>query len=101
MRRLSTTAAISWRRSNRYEDALASYDRALALQPDYVEAHHNHGNALFKLRRLEQAVQSYDRALALAPRYVEAWNSQGTALKELKRHAEALECYDRALAIGS
>ena len=31
--------------------ALASYDAALALQPGYAEAHHNRGNALFKLRR--------------------------------------------------
>ena len=31
----------------RHEDALASYDRALALRPDYAEALSNWGNVYF------------------------------------------------------
>ena len=30
----------------RLEEALASYDKALALKPDYAEALNNRGNAL-------------------------------------------------------
>ena len=48
-------------------EALASYDRAIALKPDYAEAHNNRGNALRDLKRPEEALASYDRAIALKP----------------------------------
>jgi len=35
--------------------ALASYDRAISLRPDYVEAIYNRGNVLRVLRRFEEA----------------------------------------------
>src|SRR5256885_8202332 len=37
---------------NRPADALASYEKALALKPDYVDALGNRGNALVDLKRL-------------------------------------------------
>ncbi|MDJ0536648.1 MAG: tetratricopeptide repeat protein, partial [Xenococcaceae cyanobacterium MO_207.B15] len=45
------------------EEAVASYDQALKLQPDYPDAWNNRGNALWKLGRYEEAVASYDQAL--------------------------------------
>ena len=36
----------------RYDEALASYDRALVLRPDYAEAHSNRGNALNALEAI-------------------------------------------------
>lgn len=41
---------------NRFEEAIPEYDRALALKPDYAEAHGNRGNALFQLNRQEEAL---------------------------------------------
>jgi len=34
---------------DRAEEALASFDRAVTLQPDYAEAYNNRGNALLRL----------------------------------------------------
>ena len=51
----------------RLADALASYDRAIALKPDYAEAYNNRGNALTDLKRLAEALASYDKAIALKP----------------------------------
>ncbi|MGB6753949.1 MAG: tetratricopeptide repeat protein, partial [Xanthobacteraceae bacterium] len=56
----------------RRDDALASFDRAIALRPDYAEAHHNRGNLLYALKRYEEALKSHDRAVAIRPDYVEA-----------------------------
>ncbi len=81
------------------DEALASYDRAFAVQPDYAEALFNRGNTLQELKRLDEAVASYDRALTMRPDYAEAFNNRGNALKELKRLGEALASYDRALAV--
>ncbi|MEA5614970.1 tetratricopeptide repeat protein, partial [Nodularia spumigena] len=46
-----------------YQQAVASYDRALEFKPDYHLAWYNRGYALGKLGRDEEAVASYDRAL--------------------------------------
>jgi tetratricopeptide (TPR) repeat protein len=83
----------------RFAEAVASYDKALAIKPDYVEALNNRGHALTKLKRLEEAVASYDKALAIKPDYVEVLNDRGIALKGLKRLEEAMASYDKALAI--
>jgi len=89
----------SLQKLKRFEEALASYDRALTLRPEYVEALYNRGRALYELERFEEALASYDRALALRPTYAEAVNNRGVALKELKRLEEALAGYDRALML--
>jgi len=81
------------------DEALASYDRAIAIKPDYAKAHNNRGNALKELKRWDEALASYDRAIAIKPDYADAYSNRGNALNELKRLDEALASYDRAIAI--
>jgi tetratricopeptide (TPR) repeat protein len=52
--------------------AVASYEKAIALDPYSPTAHRNLGNALAELNQLEAAVASYDKALALKPDYAAA-----------------------------
>ncbi len=84
-------------RLGRSQDALASYDRALRLQPDYAEALNNRGIALRSLGRVEEAVACYDRALRLRPDYAEALGNRGNALQDLNRLEDALASYTQAL----
>jgi predicted O-linked N-acetylglucosamine transferase (SPINDLY family) len=84
---------------NRLDEALASYDRALSLNPDYARAHSNRGNVLQLLKRFDDAIICYDRALAIRPDYAEAFFNRGNALQKLSRFDDALASYDRALAI--
>jgi tetratricopeptide (TPR) repeat protein len=83
----------------RFDEALANYDKALAIKPDYASALSNRGNALMALKRLDEALANYDRALAIRPDHADALNSRGVVLMELKRFDEALASYDRTLAI--
>ena len=82
-----------------YQEALASYDKALALNPDYAEVHFNRGLVLNEIKRYEDALASYDKALTLRSNYAEAYSSRGNALQELKRFEDALESYDKALSM--
>jgi len=84
----------------RNEDALASYDQALALRPDYADGLVNRGQCLVKLARPDQALASLDRALALNPRHLAALKERGHLLRDRGQPAEALHCYDRALSIA-
>jgi tetratricopeptide (TPR) repeat protein len=62
-----------YRRGNALKDlkrpaeALASYDKAIALKPDYAFAYYRRGDALKDLQRPAEALASYDKAIALKP----------------------------------
>jgi tetratricopeptide (TPR) repeat protein len=82
----------------RFAEALASYDRALALRPGYPEALFNRAVTLQALARFEAALAGYDRALAVRPDHAEALSNRGVVLHKLGRLAEAIASYERALS---
>jgi protein O-GlcNAc transferase len=84
----------------RREEALESYDKALAARPDLFEALYNRANLLLELNRAEEALQGYDRAVALRPDFVSGWNNRGTALRRLRKLDEALASYSRAALLA-
>ncbi|MEH2100577.1 MAG: tetratricopeptide repeat protein, partial [Nostoc sp.] len=47
--------------------AIASYDRAIEIKPDFHLAWHNRGSTLDNLGRFEEAIASYDRAIEIKP----------------------------------
>jgi hypothetical protein len=79
-------------------EALAAFDRALQLKPDFAEALSNRGLVLHELDRLDEALAAYDRSLQLRPDLADSHANRGNALQELGRHEEALAAYGRALA---
>jgi tetratricopeptide (TPR) repeat protein len=85
--------------AGRNDAALANYDRALSLRPDFPEAWSNRGAALRAAGRHAEALESLDRALAIKPDHVETLNNRGIVLQTLGRHAEALAGYDVALSL--
>jgi Tfp pilus assembly protein PilF len=61
---LSLTLQRLWR----FDDAPASYDRALSVRPNHARALNNRGNMLHEFKRFDEALASYDRALARCER---------------------------------
>lgn len=70
-----------------------------ALEPEFVEAHTNLGNALKARGKLEEAAASYERALALKPDYAEAHFNLGNVFRDQGRLDAALVNYERSLAL--
>lgn len=83
----------------RFQDARASYDRAIELEPGYAEAYNNRGAALAALKLHDAALDSYSSAGRLRADYAEAHYNRGITLYQLGRVNEALESYTRAVAI--
>jgi tetratricopeptide (TPR) repeat protein len=79
---------------------LASYDKAIALRPDFAEAWSNRGNALQKLGAASEALASCTRAIELRPNYAPGHHNRGNALYDLKRWEEALASYGRAIELN-
>ena len=91
----------TWLQGGRIEDALRAYDRAIALQPDYLEPHFNRGNVLLRLQRLPEALAAFERAIALSPELAIAHYNRATILGTTGRADEALAGYQRTLALDS
>ena len=51
----------------RLDEALASFDKALAIKPDFAEALNGRGDALKELLRFDEALASFDQAIAAKP----------------------------------
>jgi tetratricopeptide (TPR) repeat protein len=82
-----------------YAQAIASFDRALQLNPRYSQAWNNRANALSAVQRQAEALDNYDRAVALQPNYHQAWFNRGELLSELMAYGNAIASYDQAIAI--
>jgi predicted TPR repeat methyltransferase len=83
----------------RNDHAIDLIGRALALKPDYAEAHYNLGRALSMQGNLSEAMTHYDQAATLKPNYTDAHVGLGNVLREQGRLGEAMVRYERALAL--
>lgn len=84
--------------SRDWDRAAGAYRRALAREPDLVEAHDGLGQALAQLGRLDEAEAELRRALALAPQHPRLHNNLAYVLLLEGRPAEALGPLRGALA---
>ncbi len=83
----------------RRDEALAGYNRALALKPDLFEGLYNRGNLLLEMKNVEAALTSFDAALAVRQDMAGVWNNRGTALRDMRRLDAALASYNRVLTL--
>src|SRR5437868_3340822 len=79
---------------------MASYERALQLNPVYPQARHNRGVALIGIGDYVQAEAEFRRVLALKPNDTDTLFHLGAALAAQNRHPEALIQFDAAHAQG-
>jgi tetratricopeptide (TPR) repeat protein len=85
----------------RFDEALASYDRALELRQDLAPIHNNKGNILKLLGRFPEAVRCYEQAANLNSDSPEIHTNMGVALADQRLLDEAEKCYQRALSLNS
>jgi len=84
-------------RKGEVEQALASLDRSLAIDPDFVEALCNRGNLHAQFGRFGQALIDYRRAVEVDPGSVEAWSNMGLVFSQVGDQQQAEACLEKAL----
>ena len=82
-----------------FSSAIASWDKALKLNPNLSEAWHNRGSALGRLGKYEEAIQSFNKAINIAPERYQAWNDRAHALYQIQKWQQSVESWDKAISI--
>jgi tetratricopeptide (TPR) repeat protein len=78
----------------RWQEAAACYQQALALRPDVIEALYNLGNVLKELNRLPEAEAAYRKAIAIRADYADAKFALATPLISTGEFEEGWQLYD-------
>jgi tetratricopeptide (TPR) repeat protein len=83
----------------RVDEAIAHYEEALRIRPDYSNAHINLGTARKSQGRIDEAFGHFVEALRLNPRSLEANYNLGVVYAVRGRDDDAIGHYRRALEI--
>ena len=91
--------ALAVQNSGALDGAIASYEKAVAIKPDYHEAWNNLGVAYWHKGDYDQAIESYQKAVAIKSDLHEAWYNMGVAYDDKGEYDRAIECYQKAVEI--
>ncbi|SHL74542.1 tetratricopeptide repeat protein [Roseibium suaedae] len=81
------------------EVILENAEKALALNPNIVEAYNLKAIALTKLERPEEAEEVFKFLISRVPNYADANSNYGLLLRDQKRFKEAVEFFDAAVRL--
>ena len=84
----------------RVGEAIACYEKSLAIKPNYDDAHNNLGVALATIGRIDEAIIHYIESLRINPRDEITNNNLGNALTRKGDIEEALIRFTEALRIN-
>ena len=83
----------------RTDEAMAHFQKALEINPNYGDAHYNLGILLEKMGRTDEAMAHLLKTLELDPNYADAHNNLGLLLMDRGRNDEAMAHFQKALEI--
>jgi tetratricopeptide (TPR) repeat protein len=84
----------------KYDEAINAYDKAIRLDPNYIDAWYWKGIALYNQEKYDEAIKAYDEAIRLDPNYAAAWYWKGNAFEALGRTSEANAAFAKAEELG-
>ncbi len=96
-----------------YQEAIAAYDQAIALDAADATTYNFRGSAYYALKQYQPAIADFERALSRNPRYRAAYHNRNLAYSAQKglfleqgnehyhagEYQEAIVAYDQAIAI--
>jgi len=82
-----------------FQGAIAAFNEAIRLNPNYAVAYNDRGDARDKLGDYKGAIEDFNQALRIHPNYAEAYYNRGTVRYGLGDKKGAIEDYNQALQI--
>ena len=99
---LANKIGIAYHQMLQLDTARKSYEQALKLKPDYVEAMNNIGTIYYAKKSYRRSISWYNKALKVSGEEIRSasiYMNLGTAFFARKKYQEATEAYQSALKI--
>ena len=80
--------------------AIAEYNQALRLRPDFAEVYYKRGISRYKLGDLKGAILDYNQAISLNPNYAGVYNHRGFTRHGLGDFKGAIKDFNQALKLN-
>src|SRR5271165_317737 len=81
------------------DDAIAQYEKAVEIYPNYLAAHYNLGNGFLQKGELDEAVAQFQKAVEIDPNDAAAHINLGNALFQKEQLDEAVAQFQKAVKI--
>ncbi len=92
-----TIDGVALSKQGNNDAALAKFEEAINLKPDYAEAFFQKANALRNNKDYEHAIGTYDQALALKPDFAEAALNRGLAYSSNNKFDNAIQNFTQVI----
>jgi lipoprotein NlpI len=79
--------------------AIADYDQAIQLDPNYAYAYNNRGGAYQNKGEYDHAIADYDQAIRLDPKYAYAYYNRAGTYQNKGEYDRAVADYDQAIRL--
>lgn len=99
---LANKIGIAYHQMLQFDMARKSYEQALKLKPDYIEAMNNIGTVYYAKKSYRRAISWYNKALKVSgeePRAASVYMNLGTAYFARKKYEQATNSYQTALKL--
>jgi len=84
-----------------YDEAIAAYQKAIEINPEYATAHYNLGLAYYYGKKMyDEAIGVYKEAIETNPEYSKAYRYLGVAYRQKGMNDEAIGAYKKAIELS-
>ena len=97
---IANDRAIEYWGQNRFDEAIAQWEKIVRKGPNLAEIHYNLGSAYMHRGRIESAIEAFKRAISIDPALPEAYNKLGVICYKQGNAALAFACWKQALIIN-
>ncbi|WP_020214875.1 tetratricopeptide repeat protein [Flavobacterium rivuli] len=84
---------------DKYDLAIASYNKAVIIDPKFVEAYNYLGSSYEELGKYTEAINSYKKSLALKPNEKKPLQNMAHSYEFLNNYKEAITIYEKFIAL--
>jgi len=88
---------LDYQEQGQFDEAIAAFEEAIRLDPDYALAHYNLGRAYYLQGQMEQAAAAFEEAIQIDPEMAEAYTNLGAVYSVQGKTEEAIAACETAI----